>query len=341
MSWFDEQQQPGGAVAPIEAGYAPERFKGSPTGSGMSIDEIVAASEARRRSPDYRQAFAGDGSEPTRGIPSMAERTGGAGTQAYSDQALQEILNRYPPTNEGMRAAMAEVDRTFGAGTVKLLDHPQRLDKLVLPDGRTIDTIVGAGGTNPSWGWMVEGAHGATSGAVGGAMAGAMAPGSFGSLLARPMDGRPLTDDPGFQFRLQEGQKAIERSAASKGTLLTGKTLKDLTRWGQDYASNEYQNAWNRDYTHQNSVFDRLYRTSALGLQGTTHAQQLASGYANNISNGQIGIGNVQAGATQANANANANTIGTIGNMVGQWGTDYYNRRANGGDYLDYGRGLY
>jgi hypothetical protein len=57
-----------------------------------------------------------------------------------------------------------------------------------------------------------------------------------------------LANDAGFKFRLGEGIKALQRSAASKGTLLTGGTLKDLTKYGQDYSSNEYRNFYDRRY---------------------------------------------------------------------------------------------
>lgn len=53
-------------------------------------------------------------------------------------------------------------------------------------------------------------------------------------------------DDPSYQFRLAEGQKALERSAAARGTLLGGGTLKALTNYGQNAASQEYQAAFNR-----------------------------------------------------------------------------------------------
>jgi hypothetical protein len=46
-------------------------------------------------------------------------------------------------------------------------------------------------------------------------------------------------NDPGFQFRLQQGQQALERSAAAKGGLLTGGTAQAEQQFGQDYASNE------------------------------------------------------------------------------------------------------
>jgi hypothetical protein len=107
-----------------------------------------------------------DGRRYTVGAPQAT--AGGGGTQPYSDSAVQSILHKYPPTNDGMRQAMAEIDRVFGPGTVKLLEHPDRLDKLVLPDGRTIDTIIGAGGANPSWGWLTEGGHSGGGGGGGG-----------------------------------------------------------------------------------------------------------------------------------------------------------------------------
>lgn len=53
-------------------------------------------------------------------------------------------------------------------------------------------------------------------------------------------------NDPGYQFRLNEGARAMQQSAAAKGTLDTGGTLGDLLKYGQDYASNEFQNVYNR-----------------------------------------------------------------------------------------------
>ena len=55
-----------------------------------------------------------------------------------------------------------------------------------------------------------------------------------------------LTDDPGYQFRLKQGMGALEASAAAKGVLNTGGTLQGVQQFGQDLASQEYGNAWNR-----------------------------------------------------------------------------------------------
>jgi hypothetical protein len=62
-------------------------------------------------------------------------------------------------------------------------------------------------------------------------------------------DAAALQQEPGYQARLDAGQRALERSAAAKGTLLTGGTQQDLNQYAQDYASNEYGNAYNRALT--------------------------------------------------------------------------------------------
>lgn len=55
-----------------------------------------------------------------------------------------------------------------------------------------------------------------------------------------------LTADPGYQFRLQQGQEALERSGAARGVTNTGGTLKDILDYGQQAASQEYGNVYNR-----------------------------------------------------------------------------------------------
>jgi hypothetical protein len=57
-----------------------------------------------------------------------------------------------------------------------------------------------------------------------------------------------ILNDPEFQARLDEGMKTIQRSAAAKGTLLTGGTLKGLDQYGQQEAGKAYGNAYNRAY---------------------------------------------------------------------------------------------
>lgn len=63
--------------------------------------------------------------------------------------------------------------------------------------------------------------------------------------------------DPGYAFRLSEGQKALDRQAAARGGLISGSALKAATRYGQDMGSQEYQNAYNRGLTEYNAAAAR------------------------------------------------------------------------------------
>jgi hypothetical protein len=58
--------------------------------------------------------------------------------------------------------------------------------------------------------------------------------------------GADVFDDPGYRFRQQQGESALERSAAARGTLNTGGTLQDVLGFGQQLASQEYGNLYNR-----------------------------------------------------------------------------------------------
>lgn len=55
-----------------------------------------------------------------------------------------------------------------------------------------------------------------------------------------------VESDPGYQFRLREGAGALQASAAARGMLGTGTFARDITGFGQDLASQEYQNVYNR-----------------------------------------------------------------------------------------------
>lgn len=75
------------------------------------------------------------------------------------------------------------------------------------------------------------------------------------SPTARPADTTTpwnFFNDEGYQFRLKEGQDAIQNTAAAGGGLLSGKTLKDLTSYGQGLAADEYGQAYDRYNQNRN-----------------------------------------------------------------------------------------
>jgi hypothetical protein len=124
-------------------------------------------------------------------------------------------------------------------------------------------------------------------------------------------DMQSFQQDPGYQFRMNEGMKALQASAAARGNLGGGATLKALTRYGQDVASQEYQNAYNRFYDQQDRSYNRL--ASLAGVGQTTSSQLMGAGQnmANQIGQAHMGMGN-------AAAAAHMNQYNTMAGLAGQ-----------------------
>jgi len=117
--------------------------------------------------------------------------------------------------------------------------------------------------------------------------------------------------DPGYDFRMKQGQQAIERSAAARGGALGGGTLKALSNYGQDYASNEYNNAFSRWNTENTQQYNRLAGLAGVGQ--TANAANQAAGQANlqTMAGAQMGAANANAAAGIAGANSISNALNT------------------------------
>lgn len=139
----------------------------------------------------------------------------------------------------------------------------------------------------------------------------------FGSLL-RDFTNADFVKDPGYEFRLAEGNKAIENAARARGVYMSPMTVKELLRYGQDYASNEFGNAYNRDMSNRTTKFNML---SGISGTGQTAANTVGNTGANMIGNvGQLmtGAANARGAAGIAGANAWNNGISNIGNFYQQ-----------------------
>lgn len=108
---------------------------------------------------------------------------------------------------------------------------------------------------------------------------------------------RDFQADPGYGFRLSEGMKALERSAAARGGLLSGATMKGITRFGQDTASGEFMNAFNRYQTNRSNQLNPLQSLMGAG-QTSTNALTAAAGQTG------AGMGSTYMGMGQGVANA-------------------------------------
>jgi hypothetical protein len=155
-------------------------------------------------------------------------------------------------------------------------------------------------------------------------------------------------EDPGYKFRRAEGEKALERNAAARGSVLSGAQLKGWERYNQDYASNEYNNFLTRYYQSLNP-----YQSLAgLGQTGVANQNALGAQYSKMIGDNTIMGGQAQAGGYINQANAWMNGINnavagaaSAGSMFGGGGYggsnnaiyDYQQPIYNSGDYAGAG----
>jgi hypothetical protein len=116
--------------------------------------------------------------------------------------------------------------------------------------------------------------------------------------------------DPGYAFRMSEGMKALERSAAARGGLLSGATLKGTQRYGQDLASQEYQNAFNRYQAERTGTLNPYQALAGVAQSSANTLGQQAGVLGQNLGSNIIGAGNAQASGYIGQANAITGGLG-------------------------------
>jgi hypothetical protein len=129
-------------------------------------------------------------------------------------------------------------------------------------------------------------------------------------------DNDPFADfyaSPDYKFRLAEGMKAIERSAAARGGLRSGATMKSIGNYAQGVAAGEYGNYVNR-----------LSALAGIGQQATDSTAAAGQNYANAASNAYTNAGN-------ARASAYANTGNAINQGVSNIASAYLYNKGWGG----------
>jgi hypothetical protein len=132
-----------------------------------------------------------------------------------------------------------------------------------------------------------------------------------------------FTADPGYQFRLGEGTKALESSAAAKGNVLGGATLKALTRYNQDYATNNYQN-FLANYYQSLTPYQSLAQVGQTTATGdAASGNQVASNIAGNTMAGTNTSNNALMTAANAIAQGTMNQSNAISNSISSGVNNY------------------
>jgi hypothetical protein len=139
----------------------------------------------------------------------------------------------------------------------------------------------------------------------------------YGSM-AKNFGMSDFEQDPGYAFRMSEGIKALDRTAASRGGLLSGAALRGATRYGQDMASQEYQNAYNRYQTNRAGILNPLQSLTGQGQSTANTLGTAGQNYATNAGNAYMNAGNARASGYVGSANAWNNAIGGATNYLTQ-----------------------
>lgn len=148
---------------------------------------------------------------------------------------------------------------------------------------------------------------------------------------ARDFNMSDFQQDPGYAFRLSEGQKALDRQAAARGGLISGGALKAAQGYGQDMASQEYQNAFNRYQTNRSNQLQPLGNLMTSGQSAASNQGSAAGQYGTNAGNLMMQGGQAMAAGQLGVGNTINNALGTMASSYQnqQNFTDYLNRMGN------------
>jgi hypothetical protein len=116
--------------------------------------------------------------------------------------------------------------------------------------------------------------------------------------------------DPGYGFRMKEGLKAVDAQAAARGGLISGAALKASQRFGQEMASQEYGNAFNRYQTIRGNTLSPYQNLQGVGLNA---ANMTGAAGANYGSAGGQAYGAAGGGAMNAYGAASQGATGAYG----------------------------
>jgi hypothetical protein len=150
-----------------------------------------------------------------------------------------------------------------------------------------------------------------------------LAPGA-GGKYAKDFSMADYQADPGYAFRLGEGMKGLNATAAARGGLISGNALRAATQYGQEMGSQEYQNAYNRYQTNRSNQLNPLQSLMGAGQTATNTMGAAGQNYANQAGEAYMGAGNARASGYVGSANAWGNALGNATNMYTQ--TNMMNR---------------
>lgn len=294
---------------------------------GYSIQDGGGYDENGNPINDYDQAIANGGGNAASAAP-VETRANPTNPYDYADARPEDVTAEYQK-QFGRAPSQSEMDSEMQ----NLLKYGWAYG----PDGgvqaqidkRATNTPNSDGGGNGT----SLGAVGGTGSAAGGSQGwfNQYAPQSyqpFTEQFQAPTEADMQANDPGYQTRMDAAMQAMQRSAAAKGTLLTGGFQKGMGQSMQDYGSNEYQNYYNQKVGEYGSRYNintnnqlnsiSTNRNNMLDQFGmSTTNRQLSDQENAQAFNQYLGLNTLYANVGMGLAGMGANASGNLSNAGG------------------------
>jgi hypothetical protein len=135
---------------------------------------------------------------------------------------------------------------------------------------------------------------------------------------SKPISPQNVQNEAGYQFGLNQGNQNIQGSAAAAGGLFSGAAGKALTRFGNDYATTKYGDAYNRLASDQDRTRNALFGAAGLGSTGASTIAQAGGQYAGNAGDALQNMGNARGASIIAGGNAMNNGVNALAYGLGK-----------------------
>jgi len=148
-------------------------------------------------------------------------------------------------------------------------------------------------------------------------------------FLQQRFDNSKFEKDPGYQFRMDEGNRAVQSGAAAQGGLLSGAAMKAMQKYSQGFASNEYGNAYNRFTGDQQNMYNRLSNLAGTGQQQINQTAQMQQQGQNQIGGYRSNAADAYASGVVGANNARASGYQNAGNLMMDGFQNYQQNKNN------------
>jgi hypothetical protein len=234
----------------------------------------------------------------------LGDPSGYAQTENYFDQDKfkQFALQQAEKTIRDQRVGAKNAGKTDLLVKNRLAELSKKIDK---EGAWSVYQARLAGGGNVNGDFFMK-----RDGAAGGG-----ASNGYGSLM-KDFTNEDFIKDPGYQFRLDEGNKAVQASAAAGRGLLSGAAMKAMQKYGQGFASNEFANAYNRDTTNKTNRYNRLTGVVDTGARAAGITGGIAQTQGQQAAQFGTDMGNIMASQSIAGNNLRQSGYQQAGNNL-------------------------